>query len=112
MGKPNFKRVVRQLSPDGATILLVHEPDFIDRSAKTDLFDLQLSGHSHGGQIKIPFLAPLVLPPGGKKYYAGLHKVKNTLVYTNRGLGMTEIPLRFNSRPEITVFTLKSEKSN
>lgn len=110
VGNPDFKRVIRQLPNDGATILLVHEPDFIDRSAKTNLFDLQLSGHSHGGQIKFPFFEPIILPYGGQKYFAGLHQVNNTLEYTNRGLGMTGVPLRFNSRPEITVFTLKTEQ--
>lgn len=110
VGKPNLKQVIRQLPDDSAAILLVHEPDYIDRSAKTQKFALQLSGHSHGGQIRIPFFGPVVLPPGGKKYFVGLNQVDNTIEYTNRGLGMTGIPFRFNSRPEITVFTLKTVK--
>lgn len=108
VGKPNFNRVIRQLPARSVAILLVHEPDFIDTSAKTHKFALQLSGHSHGGQIKIPFLEPLILPHGGRKYFAGLYRVENTWEYTNRGLGMTGIPFRFNSRPEITVFSLKT----
>ncbi len=107
-GQPNLPKVIEQLTDDSPVILLVHEPDFIDISAKTGKFALQLSGHSHGGQIKMPFLPPSVLPLGGKKYFAGLHQVHNTFEYTNRGLGMTGIPIRFNSRPEITVFTLKT----
>lgn len=90
------------------TVFLVHEPDYIEKSAKTHRFALQLSGHSHGGQIRIPFLTPLVLPCGGKKYFAGLDRVEDTYTYTNRGLGMTNLPLRIGSRPEITVFTLHS----
>lgn len=107
VGKPDLTKVIEQLTDNTPVILLVHEPDFLDISAKTGKFALQLSGHSHGGQIKMPFLPPSILPIGGKKYFLGLNKVNNTLEYTNRGLGMTGIPIRFNSRPEITVFTLK-----
>lgn len=110
LGKPNFPKIIQQLTDNSPVILLVHEPDFIDISAKTDKFDLQLSGHSHGGQVRMPFLPPYILPTGGKKYFAGLHQVNNTLEYTNRGLGMTAFPMRFNSRPEITVFTLKTPR--
>ena len=84
------------------------EPDFADRLAKTNRFTLQLSGHSHGGQVNIPVLGPLVLPVGDRKYSAGLNQVRDFLEYTNRGVGMTSIPIRFNCRPEITVFTLNT----
>ncbi|HEY9771646.1 MAG TPA: metallophosphoesterase [Coleofasciculaceae cyanobacterium] len=107
-GNPDLEKTIAQLPKDTAAILLVHEPDYIEKSAATHQFALQLSGHSHGGQIRVPFLGPLVLPPGGRKYFAGLNQVENTITYTNRGLGMTNLPLRFGSRPEITVFTLRS----
>lgn len=106
VGKPNLKLVLQKLPADGANIALVHEPDFADRLAQTDRFDLQLSGHSHGGQVNIPGLGPVVLPIGGQKYSLGLNRSKNLLEYTNRGIGMTSIPIRFNSRPEVTIFTL------
>lgn len=105
-GEPNLPQIIAQLPDNVPAILLVHEPDYIETSAATHKFALQLSGHSHGGQIKIPFLDPLVLPYGGQKYFAGLDQVEDTITYTNRGLGMTGLPLRFASRPEITVFTL------
>ncbi len=105
-GNPDLPKTIAQLNDQIAAILLVHEPDYIEKSAQTHKFALQLSGHSHGGQIRIPFLHPLVLPYGGQKYFAGLNQVEDTLTYTNRGLGMTGLPLRFGSRPEITVFTL------
>lgn len=107
-GQPDLQQVISQLPIDSTAILLVHEPDYIEQSAPTHDFVLQLSGHSHGGQIKIPFLEPLILPRGAKKYYAGLDRVEDTITYTNRGLGMTNLPFRFGSRPEITVFTLHS----
>lgn len=105
-GEPNLPQIIAQLPDNVPAILLVHEPDYIEKSAATHKFALQLSGHSHGGQIKIPFLDPLVLPYGAQKYFAGLNQVEDTITYTNRGLGMTGLPLRFASRPEITVFTL------
>ena len=108
VGMPDLKHLLQRLPQDGAVIILVHEPDIADRLAKTHRFDLQLSGHSHGGQISIPFLGPVVLPPGGQKYILGQTQVQDLWEYTNRGVGMTSIPIRFNSRPEITVFTLNT----
>jgi hypothetical protein len=107
-GQGNLAKLLEVLPEDGAVILLVHEPDFADISQKIGRFDLQLSGHSHGGQIRLPLLGALVLPSGGKKYVMGLQKVNNMIEYTNRGVGMTKVPFRFGSRPEITVFTLKT----
>ena len=105
-GQPDLPKTIAQLPDRTTAILLVHEPDYIEKSAATHKFALQLSGHSHGGQIKLPFFEPLVLPYGGEKFFAGLNQVEDTITYTNRGLGMTNLPLRFGSRPEITVFTL------
>ena len=107
-GQPNLAQVIAQLPDNTPAVLLVHEPDYLDQSAKTRKFALQLSGHSHGGQIRAPFFDPFFLPYGGQKYFAGLNRVEDTVEYTNRGLGMTGLSLRFNSRPEITVFTLHS----
>lgn len=100
--------VLAQLPAEGAAILLAHEPDFADLSAATRRFDLQLSGHSHGGQIVIPFWGPLVAPPYGLKYPAGCYRVGDMWLYTNRGLGESSVRVRINCRPEITVFTLKA----
>lgn len=97
---------LRKLPRSGTAILLVHEPDVADIVAATGRFKLQLSGHSHGGQIVVPFVGPPRLPPMGRKYYAGLYKVDGMHLYTNRGLGVVGLPLRFLCRPEITVLTL------
>lgn len=110
VGKNRLDLVLQQLPSEGAAILLAHEPDFADKTAATNRFDLQLSGHSHAGQIRLPFLRPPALPGLGRKYYDGLYKVGEMLQYTNRGIGMTGLHLRFSSRPEITVFTLESGK--
>lgn len=108
MGKAHLDLVLQQLPPQGAAILLAHEPDFANTSAATGRFDLQLSGHTHGGQIRLPILKPLILPPWGEKYYAGKYAIGKMLLYTNRGLGMTGLHLRLFSRPEMTVFNLVS----
>lgn len=104
-------QVLARLSPTGAAILLAHEPDFADISAASGRFDLQISGHSHGGQVIVPFWGPLVAPPYGLKYPVGCYRVGGMWLYTNRGLGESSIRLRLNCRPEITVFTLESEQS-
>jgi predicted MPP superfamily phosphohydrolase len=100
--------VLGQLPRDGAAILLAHEPDFADTSAPTGRFDLQLSGHSHGGQVIIPFLGPIHLPYLAQKYPLGRYQVGTMIQYTNRGVGMIAPRVRFNCRPEITVFTLRA----
>jgi uncharacterized protein len=104
--RDNLDAILQQLPSDGAAILLAHEPDFADISAATGRFDLQLSGHSHAGQIRLPFSKPIILPPLGRKYYSGLYVVGDMIQYTNRGIGSTHFHLRFNARPEITVFNL------
>lgn len=100
--------VTGKLEGEGAAVLLAHEPDFADKSGVTGSFDLQLSGHSHGGQIRLPLLGPVFLPPLSRRYPAGLYRVGDMLQYTNRGLGVAHLRLRFMCRPEITVFTLRA----
>jgi predicted MPP superfamily phosphohydrolase len=88
-----------------AVILLAHEPDFADEAARFPI-DLQLSGHSHGGQIRIPLLPPLYLPPLARKYVWGEYQVGPLSLYTNAGLGTIDVPIRFKCPPEITLLTL------
>jgi uncharacterized protein len=107
-GQSRLDLVLEKLPESGAAILLAHEPDFADVSAATGRFDLQLSGHSHGGQIGVPLLRRLVLPPFSQRYIRGLYEVGGMILYTNRGLGFVHLRLRFLCRPEITVFTLRS----
>jgi len=107
-GDVRLDDVIAQLSDNGAAILLAHEPDFADISAATGKFDLQVSGHTHGGQIVIPFYGPPKLPYLGRKYPNGLYKVGNMFQYTNRGVGINRLALRFNCPAEITLFELES----
>ena len=99
--------VLASLPETGTAILLAHEPDYADISAASGRFDLQLSGHSHGGQVVLPVIGAPILPPLGQIYPSGLYQVGAMYQYTNRGLGMTSLHVRFNCRPEVTVLTLE-----
>lgn len=104
-GKDDMEQILQQLPGIGASIMLAHEPDIADRTAETRKFDLQLSGHSHGGQVSLPFMK-LVTPPLGHKYPVGQYQIDDLIQYTSRGVGTSGIRARFNCRPEITVITL------
>jgi predicted MPP superfamily phosphohydrolase len=107
-GQTRLDLVLKRLPSTGPAILLAHEPDFADISAATGRFAMQISGHSHGGQIVLPFIGPPVLPHMGQKYPSGRYQVGSMVQYTNRGVGMSRLQIRINCRPEITTFILKS----
>jgi predicted MPP superfamily phosphohydrolase len=113
LGKPNFQEMLKGVPKDRFKILLSHAPDLADQALEYG-FEWQLSGHSHGGQIKIPFIGALVTPPFAEKYNEGRYHLKNreqTLtLYVNRGIGTTRLPFRFMAKPEITLFQLESKK--
>jgi hypothetical protein len=86
-------------------LLMVHEPDVLPLVARYNV-DLMLSGHTHGGQVRFPFIPPTHLPPLGNIYVEGLFHLGRTQLYVNRGIGTVELPFRFNCPPEITEITL------
>jgi predicted MPP superfamily phosphohydrolase len=102
----DLPKTLRPVPANEAVILLAHEPDYADQVAKFPI-DLQLSGHSHGGQIRIPLLPPLYLPTLGKKYILGTYRIGPLTLYTNAGLGTIGVPARLNCPPEITLLTLR-----
>jgi predicted MPP superfamily phosphohydrolase len=105
-GAPDLKAALDNLPPDATTLLLAHEPDLADIFAEDGRVSLQLSGHSHGGQVRLPGVGALVLPYLGRKYDHGLNQVGDLWVYTNRGIGVINPPIRLNCPPEITEVTL------
>jgi len=88
----------------GFTLLLCHMPDLADEAAMRGV-DLQLSGHTHGGHIHLPWLGSFVLPRYGWRYPIGHAHVGRTQLYVSRGVG--GIPLRFGCPPEATLITLR-----
>ena len=108
-GQSRLSRVIEKIPGEaGAAILLAHEPDFADSTVLARRFDLQLSGHTHGGQVVMPLYGPIVLPKYGEKYPSGLYQIGDLQLYTNRGLGTVPPRIRFNCRPELTLFTLST----
>jgi predicted MPP superfamily phosphohydrolase len=108
-GNPDLNLAVPE-KPERPVLLMCHEPDYADTVVahpRGQFVDVMLSGHSHGGQVQIPFVGPLELPPLGKKYYEGRYQFDRTLLYVNRGLGTVGLPVRFNCPPEITRITLE-----
>ncbi|MBI5030372.1 MAG: metallophosphoesterase [Chloroflexi bacterium] len=100
--------VLANIPADACTIVAVHEPDFATELAKLGI-DLQISGHSHGGQVRLPFIGAPQLPYLGTKYPIGLQRVGEfTQIYTSRGVGMIYPAVRFNCPPEVTVLKLQS----
>lgn len=95
------------IPPGALTLLLAHESDYADIVAADGRVAVQLSGHSHGGQVRLPFFGAIVTPPLGHKYDMGFYEVGDLLLYVNRGVGMAPYPLRLNCPPEITAITLK-----
>ncbi len=107
---PNLHLAV-PANPDGPVLLMCHAPDYADKVVdhpRGHIVDLMFSGHSHGGQVRIPFYGPVILPPWGQKYVEGLYRFDRLQLYVNRGIGTVGLPLRLNCPPEITVFTLQA----
>lgn len=109
-GRPRLVRTTKDIPPGAAAILLVHEPDPAP-SRKNHAFALQLSGHSHGGQIRVPFIGALNTTKYGKTYLMGLYPTTYGSIYTSQGVGTTFLPLRLFCRAEIAVITLESADS-
>lgn len=105
-GRPNLPTALENWVTDTPVILLAHEPDLADNFANDGRISLQLSGHSHGGQVRLPGMGALRLPKLGQKYDQGLYQVKDMWLYTNRGIGLLGPPIRFNCPPEVTEITL------
>ncbi|MFN2149637.1 MAG: metallophosphoesterase [Anaerolineales bacterium] len=107
-GHPDLNAALPAAADAQPVILMMHEPDFADRYVLDGRVDLQLSGHTHGGQVRLPGIGAPFLPRYGQKYDQGLYDLGGMQLYTTRGIGVIGPPLRFNCRPEITLLTIKS----
>ena len=110
VGRPNLHSTLSDWKPEQPLVMMIHEPDVADDLAAAKVEALQLSGHTHGGQLRF-----LGRPPPnyrrarwGKKYLAGLYGVGSVQLYVNRGIGCVGVPMRIMCPPEITEITLRS----
>jgi predicted MPP superfamily phosphohydrolase len=108
-----LSELMQQAPPGAYSILLYHSPDLIEAAAQNGV-DLYLAGHTHGGQVRFPFIgAVITLSAYRRKYASGLHTLGPTTLYTSRGLGMEGLHLpraRLLCPPEIVVIDLIPEK--
>ena len=111
---PNLNDALpRQAGPMEPVILLAHEPDYALQVVKRGVVDLMLSGHTHGGQIRLPFIGtprPL-LAEGGRRFVHGHFNLGPMQLYVNRGIGTVKLPVRFLCPPELTLITLQPAQS-
>ncbi|HVV70454.1 MAG TPA: hypothetical protein VHI52_02980, partial [Verrucomicrobiae bacterium] len=89
--------------PATRNVFLMHYPAWVEK-LNNQRFDLLLAGHSHGGQVRLPFYGPLILPFGVNQYDLGLFQTPAGPLYVNPGIGWFPVPIRFNCRPEVTIF--------
>ena len=116
---PTIEKAIQNIPEEEIKLLLWHEPDFAELSNEYDV-SLQLSGHTHGGQVNLSIIRDRVLPKHGKKYIKGKYRVGNMILYVNSGIGMSrfyinnigyiDCKIRFNCRPEITCIILNTKK--
>jgi uncharacterized protein len=92
-------------------VLLCHAPDYVDdllRMPCGQAISLMLSGHTHGGQVRLPLVGALTLPKMGRKYVEGWFRFGRLQLHVNRGIGAVGVPFRFNCPPEISLLTLRA----
>ncbi len=104
-GNPRLKRAMANVPAGVYKIALFHAPAYFDRIAGR--VNLCIAGHTHGGQVIIPFVHPFWLPKGSGRFLAGWYEEDGTRMYVNRGLGMSDLPIRFLCRPEVTFYTIE-----
>lgn len=110
MGKVNINETMKNINSNDVNILMVHEPDISDKFKEYPI-DLIFSGHSHGGQIYIPFYGAIKKNLYAEKYNKGFYELSNerkTKIYVNSGIGNTKLPFRLGNIPQISVVELKN----
>jgi uncharacterized protein len=105
LGSPDLDRAFASVPSRARAIALWHEPDWAEHVVQHGAF-LQLSGHSHGGQVRLPIASTVAAPAGGQRFVKGLNMAAGMPVYTSRGVGVYRPPVRFRCSPEVTLVTL------
>ncbi len=99
-GKPQLE-ILNSIPQNALKIGLLHSPEFFKKTAGK--VALNLAGHTHGGQIRIPFIGPLWLPKGSGNYDQGWFQENSSRLYVSRGIGTSILPIRFNCAPELAI---------
>ncbi|MFN8593449.1 MAG: metallophosphoesterase [Thermomicrobiales bacterium] len=105
LGRPHLDAAFSNVPVRSSVVSLWHEPDWAELAAARGA-SLQLSGHSHGGQVRLPVFGGFAAPTGGRRFVIGLNQVEGMPVYTSRGFGVFRPPIRYRCLPEITLVTL------
>ncbi|MDP1586758.1 MAG: hypothetical protein Q8M07_03345, partial [Prosthecobacter sp.] len=110
VNKPDVRKTLQDWKQTQPLVLMMHEPDAADVIAAAGVKALQISGHTHGGQLVFRGKAPMTLRRArhGKKYLAGQYQVGSLQLYVNRGIGCVGVPMRIGCPPEVTELTLRS----
>ena len=109
LGKPQFAKAFEKVNEQNFNLFISHAPDVVEY-VKDYPIDLQVSGHSHGGQVRLPFIGAPFTVPFGEKYVKGFYQPEEKegmQLYVNSGIGTSKLPYRFLNLPEITVFMIK-----
>lgn len=103
---PDIDAAFAGVPADECKLVLAHNPDTADLPRQTEI-DLMISGHTHGGQVRLPFIGPLTLPVKNKRYSSGVIETPRQKLFISRGIGWAGLPVRFNCPPEIAVIVLE-----
>ncbi len=104
-GHANLHEALLGAPPGAYVIALFHSPAYFDDAAGR--FDLALAGHTHGGQVRLPFIRPFWLPGGSGRFLAGWYAERGSRMYVSRGIGWSHFPIRLNCPPEVPIITVR-----
>jgi len=105
----SLEKIHKEINEDiKYSILVLHEPDFISNINYSN-FNLILAGHSHNGQIKLPFIGGIIKNKYSKKYYDEYYNLENTKLYISGGIGSSKYKLRFLNKPSFNLYRLRNE---
>ena len=104
-GMPELNEAIGAVPEDAYTIVIAHSPMHFKHIAK--VAPLALAGHTHGGQVRIPFVYPFWLPRGSSEYLEGWYRKGDSRMYVSRGIGTSNLPVRFLCRPELPIITVR-----
>lgn len=96
--------IVNSIPKSAMKIAIIHSPIFFDKTAS--FTQLNFAGHTHGGQVRIPFIGPLWLPRGSGNYAMGWYEKEKSKLYVSRGIGTSILPIRFNCSPELAIIDI------